>query len=139
MGRRSIHGHSRRRRNKKSALKQYVERPESMEASEAFDDAVSEGSQDSSPLASAFKKFSWDKAVMGGAVSTGDPVTMAVTKLVQRGQERKDIEAETGMEFSRLGSARAYQAGGATASSSWEAVQDDLADTSSMFPPESEL
>jgi|TARA_R110000824_G_scaffold399865_2_gene606154 hypothetical protein len=114
-----------------------------MEASEAFDDAASEGLQEGSPLASAFKKFSWDKAVMGGAVSTGDPVTMAITKLVQDAGTRKDIEAETGRDFSNnqqgFRDAQAYKAGGATASSSWEAVQDDLADVSSMFPPESEL
>jgi len=145
MARRSIHGHSRRRRNKRSALKQYVERPETQDMSNAFNEASANAAQEASVALdenSPMQKnttWDWDKALMAGAMSTGDPVTMAVTKIIQDVNKRKDIEAETGRDFQRLNMAEAYKEGGATTSSAWEAVQEDLADTSSMFPPSSEL
>ena len=115
MGRRSINGHSRRRKNKASVLKK---------------------TEEASPLKSVLDD---NKYAVIGAVATGGVGGTLVGAAIDRSEERKEIEEETGRKFNRLSQARKYQKGGAEDDSAWQAVLEDLEDTSRLDPPSAQL
>ena len=114
MGRRSINGHSRRRKNKSSGLKK----------------------TEASPLKSVLDD---NKYAVIGAVATGGVGGALIGTAIDRSKERKSIEEETGRDFKTLRQARQYQKGGAEDDSAWAAVLEDLEDTSRLDPPSAQL
>ena len=116
MSRRSINGHSRRRRNKASALKK----------------------TEASPLKSTLEENKM-LAVGGAMGGFADPTTMLIGAALDRSAKRKEIEAETGRDFKNLREARMYKKGGAEDASAWQAVLEDLEETTRVDPPGSQL
>ena len=114
MGRRSINGHSRRRKNKSSALKK----------------------TEASPLKSVLED---NKHAIIGAVATGGVGGALIGTAIDRSKERNEIEEKTGRKFNRLRAARQYEKGGAEDDSAWQAILEDLEDTSRLDPPSAQL
>ena len=117
MGRRSINGHSRRRRNKKASALPMTE-------------------AGSSPLKGRFK----DKNDFNLATALLGPTAVIAQ---QRNQRRKNIEEESGREFKGIGrNARAKWYGknmDPDGNSAWESQMDEMQNLSRVIPPTVDL
>jgi hypothetical protein len=121
MGRRSINGHSRRRRNKKASGVKMLE-------------ANSPVAEASSPLKvykgeHSMKKDRRDQIIAGSALGPAGV-------LIAQNQQKKKINEETGEDFKTYRQAKWYKKNmDQDSESAWAAQQDEMEALSQIIPP----